>query len=75
MNLWLVQEPVCCFVLYGMPETLCEIISTYTAVNEVVNVACLISSCEQVIQPPEIDVAILSSTEAFILVIIFANCS
>ena len=46
-------------------------ISINTSVNKVVNVRALISSCKEIVQPPEINVSFPVSAKAIVLVIVF----
>jgi hypothetical protein len=67
----LIQKPVLGLILKCIAYLLYEMISINTSVNKVVNVGALISSCKEIVQPPEVNVSLPVSAKAVVFVIIF----
>jgi hypothetical protein len=67
----LIQKPILCLILKCIAYPFYKMISINTSVNKVVNVGALISSCKEIVQPPEVNVSFPVSAKAVVLVIIF----
>ena len=60
------QIPIISFIFYSIPYLLNKFISVYTPVNEIINVATLVSIGEKIVEPPQVYISFIISAEVMI---------